>query len=213
VIYGAIVAGLVLLFVFRPTSFFPDEDQGAIMVSYQLPAGATADRTVAVGKTIEKHFLVDEKANVDGLFTVAGFSFGGQGQNNGMAFVHLKDWSQRKGKANHAPAIAQRASMMFFGIRDAMVFAFVPPAAIELGTASGFDMELQDVGGVGHDKLMAARNQLLAAASKDPKLMAVRPNGQDDTPQLKVDVDRTRAGALGLSMADVNNTLSTAWGG
>jgi multidrug efflux pump len=212
-IYAAIVVAMVLLFIFRPTSFFPEEDQGSLFVTYQLPPGATAERTVAVGKAVEKHFLQDEKANVDSLFTVAGFSFGGQGQNNGMAFVHLKDWSKRRGFANHAPAIAARASKAFFGIRDANVFAFVPPAVIELATASGFDMQLQDVGGVGHAKLMEARNQLLAMASTNPKLMEVRPNGQDDTPQLKVDVDRDRAGALGLSLADVNTTLSTAWGG
>jgi multidrug efflux pump len=212
-IYGGLVVVMGLLFVFRPTSFFPDEDQGMIMISYQLPPGATADRTVAIGKTIEHHFLVDEKANVDGLFTVAGFSFGGQGQNNGMAFVALKDWKFRKGAQNRASAIAARAQGMFFGIKDAMIFAFVPPPVLDLGTASGFDIELEDLGGLGHARLMDARNQLLGMAAKDPKLMAVRPNGQDDTPQLKLDVDRTRAGALGLSLADVNDTLTTAWGG
>jgi multidrug efflux pump len=212
-IYGGIVVVMALLFVIRPTAFFPDEDQGSIFVSYQLPPGATADRTVEVGKLVEKQFLGNEKDNVDGMFTVAGFSFGGQGQNNGMAFIHLKDWSVRKGLKNHAQAIAQRAQMAFFGIRDAMVFAFVPPPVMELGTATGFDMELTDLGGLGHEKLMEARNQLLGMAAKDPKLMAVRPNGQSDTPQLKIDVDHTRAGALGLSLAEVNDVLSTAWGG
>jgi hydrophobe/amphiphile efflux-1 (HAE1) family protein len=212
-IFGAVVLAMALLFVRLPSSFFPDEDQGVIFASYQLPPGATMDRTIAIGKEIEHHFLVDEKADVDGLFTVAGFGFGGQGQNTGLAFIHLKDWSVRHGPANRAPAIAGRAMGAFAPIRDALVFAFVPPAVLELGNATGFDLELEDVGGLGHDKLMAARNQFLGMASQDHTLAAVRPNGEEDTPQLKLDVDRTRAGALGLSLADVNTQLSTAWGG
>jgi multidrug efflux pump len=213
VIFGVVVVAMGLLFVRLPSSFFPDEDQGVLFVSYQLPPGATIDRTLAVGRAVQHHFLVDEKANVDGLFTVAGFGFGGQGQNSGLAFIHLKDWSVRKGPQNQAKAIAGRAMGAFAGIRDAMVFAFAPPAVLELGNAAGFDLELQDTGGIGHERLMAARNQLLGMASQDPILVAVRPNGQEDTPQLKMEIDRTRAGALGLSLADVNTQLSTAWGG
>ena len=213
VFYGAIFLVMALVFLRMPTSFFPEEDQGAILVSYQLPPGATIERTDQVAHAVEAYFLGPEKHNITGLFTVSGFSFGGQGQNGGMAFIHLRDWSERKGAQNRAPAIAGRAMGALSSVRDANVFAFVPPAVTELGLASGFDMELEDQAGLGHEALMAARNQLLGMAAKDPKLMAVRPNGQDDTPQLKIDVDHNRAGALGLSLADVNDALSTAWGG
>lgn len=213
VIYGAIVAVMAVMFLRLPSSFFPDEDQGILFVSYQLPPGATVERTIEIGKAVEHQFLVNEKANVDGLFTVAGFGFGGQGQNTGTAFIHLKDWKDRRGAKNSAAAIAGRAMGAFSQIRDAFVFAFPPPAVLELGNATGFDMELQDTGGIGHDALMAARNQFFGMASQDKTLAFIRPNGQEDTPQLKIDIDRTRAGALGLSLADVNTQLSVAWGG
>jgi multidrug efflux pump len=213
VLYGAIFLVLAFMFLRMPTSFFPDEDQGAVIISYQLPPGAVIERTEQAARAVEAHFLGPEKKNVTGLFTVSGFSFAGQGQNGGMAFVHLADWKDRPGPQNKAQAIAGRAMGALSSVRDANIYAFVPPAVSELGLASGFDMELEDQGGLGHAALMAARNQLLGMAAKDPKLMAVRPNGQEDTPQLKIDVDHNRAGALGLSLADVNDALSTAWGG
>ncbi len=211
-IYALIVAVLALLFVRLPSGFLPDEDQGSMFVQFSLPAGAVQSRSLAVAKQVEHHLLVDEKADIDGSFVVTGFNFGGSGQNLGLSFALLKDWKDRKGATNRAPAIARRAMGVFSKIRDAQVFAFIPPAVSELGNATGFDFELEDQGGLGHAALVAARNQLLGMAAHDSKLVAVRPNGQDDTPQLHVDVDLAKASALGLSQTDINDTLSTAWG-
>jgi multidrug efflux pump len=177
-----------------------------------LPAGATQERTIQVIRQVEKHFLEQETKTVDAIITVAGFSFAGRGQNMGLAFVKLKDWKLRKSPDLKAPAVAGRAMKAFSQIRDGLVFAFSPPAVVELGQANGFDFQLQDRGGLGHDALMEARNQLLGMAMKNPKLIAVRPNGQDDSPQFKLDIDDVRAGALGVSLADVNSVLATAWG-
>jgi multidrug efflux pump len=196
-----------------PTGFLPEEDQGSVLNQITLPVGATQARTLAVAKQIEHHYLVDEKANVDVMFSVVGFNFAGAGQNSGLAFVHLKPWDQRSGATNHAPAIVQRAMKAFSQYRDAMVFALVPPAVQELGQASGFDVEMEDRGNLGHAGLMQARNQFLMMAAKDPLLFGVRPNGLDDTPQLHINIDQEKATALGLSIADVNNTLNAAWGG
>jgi multidrug efflux pump len=157
--------------------------------------------------------MVDEKKNVDTVFVVTGFSFAGAGQNSGLSFVHLKPWNERSGSDNHAAAIVQRAMKSFSKIRDAMVFALVPPAVQELGQSSGFDLEMEDRGNLGHDGLMKARNQFLALAAKDPILAGVRPNGLDDTPQLHIDIDQEKATSLGLSLSDINSTLSAAWGG
>jgi multidrug efflux pump len=212
ILYGVMLGLLALLFLRLPSGFLPDEDQGTMFVQFTLPTGAVQSRAVDVIEQIEHHLLVDEKANVNGLFAVSGFSFGGSGQNVGVAFAELSDWKDRSGTKNHAPAIAARAMAAFSRIRDAQVFAFIPPAVQELGNASGFDLELEDQAGLGHDALVKARNQLLELAAKDPKLTAVRPNGQEDTPQLHVDIDLARAGALGLSQAEINDTLSTAWG-
>ena len=212
VIYGIIVAVMAVLFVRRPTAFLPDEDQGFIICQVQLPAGATQERTLQVIEQLEQHFLEKETKAVDSLITVAGFSFAGRGQNMGLAFVKLKDWKLRQTPDLKAQAVAGRAMGAFSRIKDGMAFAFAPPAVIELGMANGFDFQLQDRGGMGHDKLMEARNQLLGMAMKNPKLMAVRPNGQDDTPQFKLDIDDVRAGSLGVSVTDINNVLSTAWG-
>ena len=212
-IYLAIVAVMVLLFVRLPSGFLPDEDQGEALTLFQLPAGATFDRTNQVAKVIEHHFLVDEKADVHGLFVVQGFSLVGSAQNAGLAFTALTDWKDRKGAKNRAPAIAQRAMGAFSQIRDAQVFSVIPPAVQELGNATGFDFELEDQGGLGHEKLAAARDQLLGIAAQDHALVAVRPNGLPDTPQLKVNIDQAHAAALGLALTDVNDTLSTAWGG
>ncbi len=212
VIYSAIVAAMVFFFLRLPTAFLPDEDQGFIICQVQLPAGATKERTIKVIEQLEKHFLEQETKTVDTIITVAGFSFAGRGQNMGLAFVKLKDWKLRKSPDLKAPAVAGRAMKAFSKIKDGLAFAFSPPAVIELGQANGFDFELQDRNGLGHDKLMEARNQLLGMAMKNPKLIAVRPNGQDDSPQFKLDIDDVRAGALGVSLADVNNVLATAWG-
>ena len=211
-VYAVLLVALAVLFVRLPSGFLPDEDQGSMLVQMTLPTGAVQARTAEVVKQIEHHLFVDEKRNVAGAFVISGFNFGGSGQNLGMAFVRLRDWQLRKGVQNRAPAIAQRAMKVFSKIRDAQVFAFIPPAVQQLGNATGFDFELEDRGSVGHAALVAARNQLLGMAAHDPKLVGVRPNGQDDTPQLHVDVDVARAAALGLSLSDVDDTLSTAWG-
>jgi multidrug efflux pump len=212
-IYAGILVVLVLLFIRLPTAFLPEEDQGAVLTQFTLPVGATQSRTLDVAKQVEHHYMVDEKKNVDVVFVVTGFSFAGAGQNSGLSFVHLKPWNERSGSDNHAAAIVQRAMKSFSHIRDAMVFALVPPAVQELGQSSGFDLEMEDRGNLGHDGLMKARNQFLALAAKDPILAGVRPNGLDDTPQLKIDIDQEKATSLGLSLADINNTLSAAWGG
>ena len=213
VAYAAIVAAMAYFFLHLPTSFLPDEDQGFIICQVQLPAGATQQRTLEVMRQMERHFLEDESATVEGIITVAGFSFAGSGQNMGLAWIKLKDWKLRNGKELKAQAVAGRAMQSFSQIRDGMALAFVPPAVIELGVASGFDFQLQDRGALGHEKLMEARNQLLGMAMKSPKLIAwVRPNGQDDSPQFDLDIDDVRAGALGVSLSQVNDVLATAWG-
>ncbi|MDX9768563.1 MAG: efflux RND transporter permease subunit, partial [Ectothiorhodospiraceae bacterium] len=212
-IYVAIVGVLILLFVRMPTSFLPDEDQGVMFTQVMLPAGATQERTVEVLKKIEKHFLESEQDSVNSIFTAAGFSFGGSGQNMGIGFINMKDWSLREEPNLHIKAVAGRAMGAFQQIREAMVFAFVPPAVIELGTSSGFNVMLQDRSGLGHDALIAARNQFLGMASQDPRLVGVRPNGQEDVAEYRLEIDHAKAGALGVSVADINDTLTTAWGG
>ncbi|GLS05679.1 multidrug efflux RND transporter permease subunit [Chitiniphilus shinanonensis] len=211
-IYLAIVAGMAVLFLRLPTSFLPDEDQGILMMQVMLPAGATQERTLATIKQVERHFMEDEKQNVNSIFAVAGFSFGGSGQNNGLGFISLKPWDERKSAEQKAQAIAGRAMGAFSRIRDGMVFAFAPPAVVELGNATGFDFFLQDRGGIGHAKLTEARNMLLGMAAQDPNLVAVRPNGQEDTPQFQLDVDQAKARALGVALADINDTIASAWG-
>jgi multidrug efflux pump len=212
VVYGALLAVLAVSFMRLPTSFLPEEDQGVLFSMVQLPTGATQQRTLKVLEKLEHHFMENEKASVASVFTVAGFSFAGNGQNAGLAFVRLKDWSERQSPEQKVKAIAGRAMGVFSQIREAMVFAFAPPAVMELGNASGFDLQLQDQGGLGHEALMAARNQLLGMAAKNPQLMAVRPNGQEDTPQFKLDIDQQKASALGLTVSDVNKVLSVGWG-
>jgi multidrug efflux pump len=212
-IYAAIVVVLGLLFLRMPTSFLPDEDQGVMFTQVSLPAGATQERTLEVLKKVEKHFLEDEKENVRALFTVAGFSFGGRGQHVGIGFVNMHPWDQRTGEGQNVRDVAARAMGAFSQIREAMVFAFVPPAVLELGTSGGFNVQLQDRAGLGHEALIEARNQFLGMAGQDPRLVGVRPNGQEDTPEFRIEIDHARAGALGVSVADINNTLSTAWGG
>ncbi|HTP66788.1 MAG TPA: efflux RND transporter permease subunit [Geobacteraceae bacterium] len=212
VVYGAIVTAMAYFFLHLPTSFLPDEDQGFLLCQLQLPPGATQERTCQALKKMEEHFLENEQKTVEGIITVAGFSFAGRGQNMGLAWVKLKDWKERKTPDLKASAVAGRAMKAFSRIRDGLAFAFSPPAVLELGVANGFDLQLQDRGGLGHEKLMEARNQLLGMAMKNPKLTSVRPNGQDDSPQFKLDIDDVRAGAFGVSQAQVNDVLSTAWG-
>jgi multidrug efflux pump len=211
-IYGLIVLGMGALFLRLPTAFLPDEDQGFLMAQVTLPAGATTERTLEVIGQVEQHFLEEQKEAVDSVFTVTGFSFGGSGQNTGIAFINLKDWSERRRPDLKVSAVAGKAMGRFMGFRDAMAFAFAPPAVVELGNATGFDFQLQDRAGVGHEALLAARNQLLGMAAQNPALMAVRPNGQDDTPEYKLDIDTARAGALGVAQADINSVLQSAWG-
>ncbi|WP_432379677.1 efflux RND transporter permease subunit [Duganella sp. P38] len=212
IVYAAIVVVLAFAFMRLPTSFLPEEDQGVLFSQIQLPTGATQERTLKVIEKVENHFLTNEKNNVASVFAVAGFSFAGNGQNSGIAFVRMKDWSERSGKENRVSAIAGRAMGALMQIKDAMVFAFAPPAVLELGNASGFDLQLQDIGGVGHEALMAARNQMLGMAAQSKVLAGVRPNGMEDTPQYKITVDQQKAIALGLKVDDVNKVLSTAWG-
>ncbi|HEX3364876.1 efflux RND transporter permease subunit [Phenylobacterium sp.] len=211
-VYGGIVLVMAALFLRMPTGFLPEEDQGAMFAQVTLPVGAVQTRTLDALRIVEHHFLVDEKDNVSALFTVAGFNFAGSGQNSGIAFLKLKGWDVRKGKANRAPAIVERAMGAFSSVRDAQIFVVVPPAVQELGNATGFDLELEDRGGLGHEAFLAARNQLLGMAQADPGLVAVRPNGLEDTPQIHVDVDTVRATAMGVNPADINITLSNVWG-
>ncbi|WP_339635633.1 efflux RND transporter permease subunit [uncultured Sneathiella sp.] len=209
--YAILIGGLAFLFMRLPTSFLPDEDQGIMFAMIQTPAGASQERTVDVLKKLEEYFLEDEKENVAGIFTVAGFSFAGNGQNSGIAFVNLKDWSERTSPQQSVKAVIGRAYGAFAKIREAMVFAFAPPAILELGVAGGFDMQLVDRSGIGHDALTAARNQLLGMAAQNQKVAGVRPNGLSDTPQFDINIDQEKAGALGLSIANINQTLTAAW--
>jgi HAE1 family hydrophobic/amphiphilic exporter-1/multidrug efflux pump len=212
-VFGLIIGLMVVLFVSLPGGFLPDEDQGFLFSQVTMPTGATAEQTEAVMGQVRHHFLVDEKSNVAGIFTAAGFGFVGISQNTGIGFTTLKDWSQRPGPANGVQAVAMRVfKQLAPQVTSGQVIAFAPPAAFELGNATGFDFELEDVGGVGHDALMAARNKLLGLANADPKLAQVRPNGLNDVPQLNLDVDRGRASSLGLALADVNTTVSAALG-
>jgi multidrug efflux pump len=211
-LYALLLGVLAFVFMRLPTSFLPAEDQGVLFSQIQLPTGATQERTLKVIEKVERHFMHEQKDAVASIFTVAGFSFGGNGQNTGIAFVRLKDWSERKTPELRVTGVVGKAMGAFSQIKDAMVFAFAPPAVLELGNASGFDLQLQDQGGLGHDALMAARNQLLGMASKSPLLVGVRPNGQEDTPEYKITIDQQKASALGLSLAEVNKVLSVGWG-
>ncbi|MCO8162184.1 efflux RND transporter permease subunit [Pseudomonas sp. 21LCFQ010] len=210
--YVLICVGMVWMFNRIPAAFLPEEDQGVMFVQVQTPAGSTAERTQQVMDTMREHLLSKESDSVQSVFTVNGFNFAGRGQNSGIAFVLLKPWGEREGAHNSVFELAKRAQGYFFTLRDAMVFAVVPPSVLELGNATGFDVYLQDQGGVGHDKLMQARNQLLGAAAQSKILAGVRPNGLNDEPQYQLSIDDERARALGISLADINSTLSIAFG-
>ncbi|WP_079204744.1 efflux RND transporter permease subunit [Pseudomonas sp. CC6-YY-74] len=210
--YLLIIVGMVVLFTRIPTAFLPEEDQGVLFAQVQTPAGSTAERTQVVVDEMRSHLLSEEADAVSSVFTVTGFNFAGRGQSSGMAFIMLKPWGERSAE-NSVFNLAQRAQQHFFSLRDAMVFAFVPPAVMELGNASGFDVFLQDRAGVGHDKLMAARNQFLGMAAQSKVLAGVRPNGLDDEPQYQLSIDDERARALGVTLTNINQTLSIALGG
>ncbi|WP_405597663.1 MULTISPECIES: efflux RND transporter permease subunit [unclassified Pseudoalteromonas] len=211
-IYGVIVGGMVYVFSSLPTAFLPDEDQGILFNQVMLPAGSTTGQTLEVVKKVENHYLNDQAEAVNGIFSVIGFSFAGSGQNSALGFVNLKHWDERQRDDLSVNAVAGKSMGYFSTIKEAFVFAFPPPAIVELGTANGFNLFLQDRVGLGHEGLLAARNQLLGLASQSPILAGVRPNGQEDMPELQLDIDLAKAQALGLSQGDINSTLSTAWG-
>ncbi len=212
IIYLLIITAVGFLFRRMPTSYIPDEDQGILMVQAMLPSGSTLEQTEAVMNKVKDHFLEHEKKGVESLITVAGLSFGGQGQNMALGFVKLKDWKLRQRPDLKVKAIAGRAMGAFSRIKEAMVFAFPPPPVIELGMASGFDFQLQDRGGLGHEKLMGVRNQLLGMAMQDPRLIRVRPNGMGDVPEYRIDVDWDKAGALGVPISSIHNTIAAVFG-
>ena len=211
-LYLVIVGLMAFLFTRLPTSFLPDEDQGVLYAQVQAPVGSSAERTQQTVDAMRTYLLEEESDTVNSVFTVTGFNFAGRGQNAGLAFIGLKPWEERPTPELSVFALAERAQQHFAGFRDAMVFAFAPPAVMELGTATGFNLFLQDNAGVGHDTLMQARNQLLGMSAQNPMLANVRPNGQDDQPQFQLLVDDEKASALGLSLSDINQTLSIAWG-
>jgi hydrophobe/amphiphile efflux-1 (HAE1) family protein len=212
VIYLVIVAALVFLFQRMPTAYLPNEDQGIMYIQAMLPTGSTLEQTSQVLDQVRNHFLEDEKDAVASIFTVAGRGFSGAGQNVGLGFVKLKDWELRPGANLKVDALAGRAMGKFSQMRNAMVFAFPPPAVLELGRAGGFDFQLQDRVGLGHEALMAARNQMLGMAAKDPRLVRVRPSGLEDVTQYRIDVDWEKAGALGVPISSIHHTIAAAFG-
>ncbi len=210
VIYAAIVAAAAVVYLRLPTSFLPNEDQGNLLVNVQLPPGATQERTLAVMKQVEGFML--QQPEVESMVGVLGFSFSGQGQNAALAFVTLKDWSERSGEGSSAQAVAGRAFGALSGIRDAFIFPLSPPPIPELGASSGFSFRLQDRAGRGHDALLAARNQMLGMASQSKLLTQVRPDGLEDAPQLQIDIDRNKANAQGVGFDAINAAIGTALG-
>ena len=210
-VYGLLVAGMGGIFTQLPGAFLPDEDQGNIMVLVNAPVGATAGRTLESVKKVEDFFLEQKSEAVKDIFTIVGFSFAGAAQNSGMGFVHLVDWEKRD-ESQSAFSIIGQAFGALSQIQDASVFPILPPPIRELGNATGFDFQLVDRAGNGHEALMNARNQFLGMAAQNPKLVGVRPNGLSDVPEFKVNIDNEKASALGLSLSDINNTLSIAWG-
>ncbi|HPO15101.1 MAG TPA: efflux RND transporter permease subunit [Candidatus Hydrogenedentes bacterium] len=211
-VFILIVAGLGFLFMRMPTSYLPDEDQGMLLSQIIMPTGATLEQTQAVARKIQRYFAENEKESVESCMTISGIGFSGRAQNNGMVFVKLRDWDLRKRADQRAKVIAGRAMGAFSQLRNAMVFVFPPPAVVELGNAQGVDFQLLDRGGLGHDALMNARNQLLGMASQDPRLKSVRPNGMEDVPQFRVDVDWEKAGAQGIPITSINTAISASFG-
>ncbi|WP_105104106.1 efflux RND transporter permease subunit [Microbulbifer pacificus] len=212
-LFGLLTAVMVFLFVRSPSSFLPEEDQGVLFSMVQTPVGATQERTMESVEKLEDHFLNNESDLVESVFSVQGFSFAGSGQNNAMAFIKLKDWDEREEESEQAKSVAMRGMGALSQIKDAIAYAFSPPALPELGTSAGFAMYLKDNANLGHDALTNARNQLLGMAAQSPLLTGVRPNGQEDTPQFKLKVNNAKASALGVSIGNINSTLGVAWGG
>ena len=212
-IYVGLVIAVAWIFLRMPTAFLPDEDQGILFTQAILPTNSTQESTVKVLKEVSDYYLTEEKELVNSVFTVAGFSFAGSGQNMGIAFVSLKDWSTREAPGEDVKSLAGRAMGRFMQIKEALVFAFVPPSVIELGTANGFDVYLKDLNGQGHAKLIEARNQLLGMAAQNANLVGVRPNGQEDAPIYKINVNHAKLRALDIDINSVNSVLGTAWGG
>jgi hydrophobe/amphiphile efflux-1 (HAE1) family protein len=212
IIYLLIVAAIGVLFLRIPKAYIPDEDQGMMLAQIMLPTGATREQTDVVVDEVRRYFQENEKEAVETCMAIAGASFSGMAQNNGMIFVKLKDWGQRDRADLKVQAVAQRAMRAFSQYRGSLVFAFAPPAVVELATATGFDFQLLDRGGLGHAKLMEARNQLLGMASKDPRLAKIRPNGMEDVPQYRVDVDWEKAGALGIPITAIHGAINAAFG-
>jgi multidrug efflux pump len=212
IIYLVVVVAVGFLFLRLPKSFLPDEDQGTMFVIVQAPAGSTQERTAKILADVSDWLLNDQKSVVEAVFTVNGFSFAGRGQNAGLVFVRMKDYAQRQHADQKVGALVGRMYGHFASYKDALIIPINPPSIPELGTAAGFDFELEDRSGLGHEKLMQARNMLLGMAAKDPTLAQVRPNGLNDTPQFKVDIDREKANALGVPAADIDQTFSIAWG-
>jgi multidrug efflux pump len=213
IVYVVIIVVMSILVLRLPTGFLPVEDQGSIMVQISLPEGASVKRTVAVAKDVEKYFLNDEKNTTNAVFTISGFNFSGSGQNAGMAFVDLKDWDERKDVGNSAGEIVSRVNKSLSSVRDAQIFALNPPAIRGLGNSNGFDFQLQANAGTNRDTLKTMRDQLLGEASKDTMLSAVRLGSMSETSQLHVNIDQAKAVALGLSLSDIDDTLSAAWAG
>jgi multidrug efflux pump len=211
-LYLVIIVAMAWLFTRIPTAFLPEEDQGVLFAQVQTPSGASAERTQVVVDQMREYLLEEEKDTVKSVFTVTGFNFAGRGQSSGMAFIMLKPWEERTEAGQSVFELAQRAQKHFFSFRDAMVFAFAPPAVMELGNATGFNFFLQDRAGVGHEALNAARDQFVELAAKNPVLNRVRANGLRDEPQYQLLIDDEKARAHGLSLADINNTVSIAWG-
>jgi multidrug efflux pump len=211
-IYAAIVVAVGFLFMRLPSSFMPTEDQGYFFVQVQTPPGATQPRTQAALDDVSQYLLRDEARMVEATFQVNGFNSAGRGQSQGQVFVRLKDWSQRNSRDLTAQALVERLNTRFASYKDATILAFNPPPILGLGTAAGFDLMLEDVGGAGHEALMQARNQLLAMARQDPDIAQVRANGLDDNPTFKIDIDREKASVLGVSLTDVDQTFSVLWG-
>ena len=212
-VFVLIVAGLILLFLRMPTSFLPDEDQGILQAQIIMPTGTTLEQTQAVADEVQRYFQEKEKEAVESCMTIVGMGFSGRTQNNGMVFVKMKDWKLRNRPDLRVKAVASRAMMTFARMRKAMVFVFPPPPVIEMGQARGVDFQLMDRGGLGHNALMAARNMFLNMAMQDKRLVNVRPNGLDDVPEFRVDVDWDKAGAMGLPISSIHNALSATFGG
>lgn len=211
-IYGLMILLLIFMFIKMPTSFLPDEDQGSMYVLISTPPGATAERTLESIKKVEDYLLIKENDSIKDLFTITGFSFTGSGQNAGLAFIGLKDWGLRKNSNQDVFSIVNRANKNLSSVKDALIFSIFPPAISSLGNSSGFDFQLIDNVGLGHKALMQQRNKLLMMAAKNPKLKGVRPNGLEDVAQYKLDIDREKASALGVNIADINSTLQSVWG-